>query len=116
PSVHIGVRRALSVGRVNRVIAGRTIPRRRPWGGVRDARVAPGSAMRTWLSHLLGGGGAGFAPTRRRAGHQVVPIGYFAKIASACLNAFSAAASGVVPFWMMSAHATGQTWVLWISA
>jgi hypothetical protein len=46
---------------------------------------------------------------------QVVPIGYFAKIASACLIAFAAASSGFIPFWMISDQAMGQTWVFWIS-
>jgi hypothetical protein len=36
----------------------------------------------------------------RPAVRQVVAIGYFAKIASTCLKALSAAASGDVPFWM----------------
>ena len=46
-----------------------------------------------------------------KSGHQLWTIGYFAKIASICLYALSAAASGVIPPRMMSAQAALQTWV-----
>src|SRR5271165_6345420 len=42
---------------------------------------------------------------------QLWTIGYLAKIASICLKALSAAASGVIPLRMMSAQAVLQTWV-----
>jgi hypothetical protein len=46
-----------------------------------------------------------------KSGHQLWTIGYFSKIASICLYALSAAASGVIPPRMMSAQAALQTWV-----
>ena len=47
---------------------------------------------------------------------QLCAIGYLAKIASICLYAFSAAASGVIPLRMTSAQAALHTWVFWTSA
>ena len=44
---------------------------------------------------------------------QPCAIGYFAKISSTRLNAFSAAACGVIPPVMMSAQATAQTCSFW---
>ena len=44
---------------------------------------------------------------------QPCAIGYFAKISSTRLNAFSAAAWGVIPPIMMSAQPTAQTCSFW---
>jgi hypothetical protein len=47
---------------------------------------------------------------------QACSIGYFAKISSIRLNALSAAASGVIPFWMMSIQPWLQTCSVWTCA
>ena len=44
---------------------------------------------------------------------QAWAMGYFAKISSTRLNAFSAAASGVMPPWMMSIQPCIQTCSFW---
>src|SRR5262252_8944495 len=50
---------------------------------------------------------------RRLPGAQACVIGYFEKISSTRLNAFSAAACGAIPSFMMSTQPTAQTCSFW---
>ena len=70
----------------------------------------PASATAAPLNaaQVAGAGGARLEGVCCRAG-QLSWIGYWAKIASARLNAFAAAASGVIPLLMMSEKATWNT-------
>src|SRR5438874_7613184 len=82
-------------------------------GRAQSLIVAPALALLPQCGRMLVAPGLSHRVYRPHRSHQFYAIGYFEKISSARLNAFSAASAGFIPPWMMSAQAVGQTCSFW---